>query len=444
MAIATKTIESVRNEGRMSFVKSLQCRECGRQYSKAPLSVCEYCFGPLEVTYDYQTLKGKISRDSIQSRPPNMWRYRELLPLDGEASVGRQVGFTPLVRATNLARRWGIQDLYIKNDSVCFPTLSFKDRVVSVALSKALEFGFDTVGCASTGNLANSVASNAASVGLRSLVFIPADLELGKILGTSIYKTKVIRVNGNYDDVNRLCSEIAGKYRWGFVNINLRPFYAEGSKSFGYEIAEQLGWRVPDCVVVPMAGGSLITKICKAFKEFEKLGLIAGSGSRIYGAQATGCSPITTAVKESRDFIKPVKPRTIAKSIAIGNPADGYYAIKTMMESGGWAEDVSDEEIVEGIRMLAEEEGIFTETAGGVTVAVTQKLIRQGRIKKDDVTVVAITGNGLKTQEAVEGHLAKPRVISAKLAEFENTILQGQDLFSSGQEARIDSSIQKA
>jgi len=444
MAIATKTIESIRNEGRMSFVKSLQCRECGRQYPKAPLSVCEYCFGPLEVTYDYETLKGKISRDSIQSRSPNMWRYRELLPLDGEATVGRQVGFTPLVRATNLARRWGIQDLYIKNDSVCFPTLSFKDRVVSVALSKALEFGFDTVGCASTGNLANSVASNAASVGLRSLVFIPADLELGKILGTSIYKTKVIGVNGNYDDVNRLCSEIAGKYRWGFVNINLRPFYAEGSKSFGYEIAEQLDWRVPDCVVVPMAGGSLITKICKAFKEFEKLGLIASSRSRIYGAQATGCSPITTAVKESRDFIKPVKPRTIAKSIAIGNPADGYYAIKTMMESGGWAEDVSDEEIIEGIRMLAEEEGIFTETAGGVTVAVTQKLIRQGRIKRDDVTVIAITGNGLKTQEAVEGHLARPEVISAKLAEFENTILQGQDLFSTGQEARIGSSNQKA
>jgi threonine synthase len=424
MAIATKTIESVRNEGRMSFVKSLQCRECGRLYPKAPLSVCEYCFGPLEVAYDYETLRSKISRESIQSRSPNMWRYRELLPLDGEASVGGQVGFTPLVRATNLARRWGIQNLYIKNDSVCFPTLSFKDRVVSVALSKALEFGFDTVACASTGNLANSVASNAASVGLRSFVFIPADLELGKILGTLIYKTKVIGVDGNYDDVNRLCSEIAGKYRWGFVNINLRPFYAEGSKSFGYEIAEQLGWRVPDCVVVPMAGGSLITKIYKAFKEFEKLGLIAGSRSRIYGAQATGCSPITTAVKEGRDFIKPVRPRTIAKSIAIGNPADGYYAIKTMMESGGWAEDVSDEEIVEGIRILAEEQGIFTETAGGVTVAATQKLIRQGRIKRDDVTVIAITGNGLKTQEAIQEHLPRPEVISAKLAEFENTILQ--------------------
>lgn len=445
MGTATKTIDPVRSEGRMSFVKSLQCRECGKQYAKAPLSVCEYCFGPLEVDYDYEALKNQISRKTIQSRPPSMWRYRELLPLDGEASVGRQVGFTPLVRATNLARRWGIQDLYIKNDSVCFPTLSFKDRVVSVALSKALEFGFDTVGCASTGNLANSVASHAASAGLRSYIFIPADLELGKILGTLVYKTQVIGVNGNYDDVNRLCSEIAGKYHWGFVNINLRPFYAEGSKSVGYEIAEQLEWRVPDCVVVPMAGGSLITKIRKAFKEFERLGLVNGRQSRIYGAQATGCSPITTAVKEGRDFIKPVKPRTIAKSIAIGNPADGYYAIKTMIESGGWAEDVSDEEIVEGIRLLAEEEGIFTETAGGVTVAVTQKLIQQGRIKKDDVTVVAITGNGLKTQEAIQDCLARPRAIAAKLAEFENTILQGKDLsISPGEETSAGLPIQKA
>jgi threonine synthase len=366
-----------------------------------------------------------------------MWRYRELLPLDGEASVGKQVGFTPLIRATNLAKRWGIQNLYIKNDSVCFPTLSFKDRVVSVALSKALEFGFDTVGCASTGNLANSVASNAASVGLRSYIFVPADLELGKILGTSVYKTNLIGVNGNYDDVNRLCSEIAGKYRWGFVNINLRPFYAEGSKSFGYEIAEQLNWRMPDCVVVPMAGGSLITKIYKAFKELEKLGLIGEGRSRIFGAQATGCSPITTALKAGRDFIKPVKPQTIAKSIAIGNPADGYYAIKTMKDSGGWAEDVSDDEIVEGIRMLAEEEGIFTETAGGVTVAVAQKMIKQGRIKTDDVTVVAITGNGLKTQEAIKDHLARPETISAKLGEFENSILQGKEFFPRQEEARV-------
>jgi threonine synthase len=315
-----------------------------------------------------------------------------------------------------------VKNLYIKNDSVCFPTLSFKDRVVSVALSKALEFGFDTVGCASTGNLANSVAANAASVGLRSYIFIPADLELGKILGTMVYQTHVIGVDGNYDDVNRLCSEISMKYRWGFVNINLRPFYAEGSKSFGYEIAEQLGWRIPDCVVSPMAGGSLITKIRKSFLELEKLGLVAEGHCKVFGAQATGCSPITTAIKSGRDFIKPVKPQTIAKSIAIGNPADGYYAIKAMTESGGWGEDVSDEEIVAGIRMLAEDEGIFTETAGGVTVAVTQKLVQQGRILSDEVTVISVTGNGLKTQEAIQDHLARPQVISARLSEFEGLV----------------------
>ncbi|MFN8006080.1 MAG: threonine synthase [Terriglobia bacterium] len=405
-----------------SFVTGLGCRECGKPYPNAPLSVCEYCFGPLEVVYDYAALRSTLSRERIQSREPNMWRYRELLPIDGNATVGKQVGFTPLVRASNLGKRLGIRELYIKNDSVCFPTLSFKDRVVSVALTKALEFGFDTVGCASTGNLANSVASNAASVGLRSYIFIPSDLELGKVLGTMIYKTNVIGVSGNYDDVNRLCSEIAGKYRWGFVNINLRPFYAEGSKSFGYEIAEQLNWRFPDCVVVPMAGGSLITKINKAFKELEMLGLVSDKRSRIFGAQATGCSPITTAVKAGRDFMKPVKPQTIAKSIAIGNPADGFYAIKTINETGGWGEDVSDAEVVEGIQLLAEDEGIFTETAGGVTVAVTKKLIEQGRIRKDDVTVIAITGNGLKTQEAIQNHLVRPEVISAKLSEFEKTV----------------------
>jgi threonine synthase len=425
MVNATDRIRFPENGKQVSYVSGLQCRECGKQYPKEPLSVCEYCFGPLEVVYDYESLKSVVSRSLIESRPPTMWRYRELLPLDGEATVGPQVGFTPLVKATNLARRLGIRELYIKNDSVCFPTLSFKDRVVSVALSKALEFGFDTVGCASTGNLANSVAANAASVGLRSYIFIPADLELGKILGTLIYNTNVIGVDGNYDDVNRLCSEIAGKYHWGFVNINLRPFYAEGSKSYGFEIVEQLGWRVPNCVIAPMAGGSLITKILKAFKEFEKLGLIPAKHCRVFGAQATGCSPITSAIKAGRDFIKPVKPQTIAKSIAIGNPADGYYAIKTMTESGGWGEDVADDEVVAGIRILAEDEGIFTETAGGVTVAVTQKLIQQGRINKDDVTVVCITGNGLKTQEAVQDHLARPEVISAKLSEFEKSIFLG-------------------
>ncbi|MEW5978044.1 MAG: threonine synthase [Acidobacteriota bacterium] len=410
----------------MTFVKGLQCRECGRAYPKDPLSVCEYCFGPLEVSYDYESLRQAVSRSEIEKRSPSMWRYRELLPVDEEPRVGNQVGFTPLVRVGNLAKRLGVKSLFIKNDSVCFPTLSFKDRVVSVALSKALEFGFDTVGCASTGNLANSVASNAASVGLRSYIFIPANLEMGKILGTLIYKTHLVGVDGNYDDVNRLCSEIAGKYHWGFVNINLRPFYAEGSKSFGFEIAEQLGWTIPDCVVVPMAGGSLITKIYKAFNELVKLGLVDRNQARVYGAQASGCSPITSAVKAGRDFIQPVKPHTIAKSIAIGNPADGYYAIKTMTESGGWGEDVSDDEVVEGIRLLAEEEGVFTETAGGVSVAVTRKLIQQGRIRPDDLTVISITGNGLKTQEAIQDHLTRPEIIPAKLSEFENLVLTPQ------------------
>jgi len=406
----------------MQFVTALQCKECGKTYPKEPLSVCEFCFGPLEVIYDYQAIKKVVDRGVLEKRKPNMWRYSELLPLDKAPQVGLDVGFTPLIKADNLAKRLGLEELFIKNDSVCYPTLSFKDRVVSVALSKALEFGFETVGCASTGNLANSVAANSASVGLKSYVFIPSDLETGKVIGSLIYKTEVIGINGNYDDVNRLCSEIAGKYHWGFVNINLRPFYAEGSKSHGFEIAEQLKWRAPDCIVVPMAGGSLITKIGKAFGEMERLSLISNNHCRIYGAQATGCSPITTALKSSQDFIKPVKPQTIAKSISIGNPADGYYAIQTMRETKGWGEDVTDDEIVTGIKVLAEDEGIFTETAGGVTVAVTQKLIEQGRIKKNDLTVISITGNGLKTQEAIENHLAKPLVINAKLSEFEKTV----------------------
>ena len=337
----------------MQFVTGLQCRECGKTYPKEPLSVCEFCFGPLEVIYDYQTIKKVLDRDIVEKRKPNMWRYSELLPLDKAPQVGSDVGFTPLIKADKLATRLGIKKLFIKNDSVCYPTLSFKDRVVSVALSKALEFGFETVGCASTGNLANSVAANSASVGLKSYVFIPSDLETGKVIGSLIYKTEVIRINGNYDDVNRLCSEIAGKHHWGFVNINLRPFYAEGSKSHGFEIAEQLQWRAPDCIIVPMAGGSLITKIGKAFGEMERLGLISNNHCRIYGAQAAGCSPITTPLKSNQDFIKPVKPQTIAKSISIGNPADGYYAIQTMQKSKGWGEDVTDDEIVSGIKAVS-------------------------------------------------------------------------------------------
>ncbi len=403
----------------MSYAVGLKCRECGRKYPKEPWHVCEFCFGPLEVDYDYQAIKKVFSPKLMEKRPFTMWRYKELLPLDGEPSIGLWVGGTPLVKADRLAKVLGVAELYIKNDAVNFPTLSFKDRVVSVALSKAREFGFQVVACASTGNLANSVAALAATNGLKSYVFIPADLEQGKVLGTLIYGTNLIGIKGSYDDVNRLCSEIAGKYGWAFVNINIRPYYAEGSKTFGFEIAEQLGWRLPQHIVVPMAGGSLITKIGKAFQELQQLGLVEPTGCRIYGAQAAGCAPIVTAVKEKAELIKPVRPHTIAKSLAIGNPADGYYALKAIRESGGWAEDVSDEEIIAAMKLLAETEGIFTETAGGVTLGVTKKLIAQGRIPKDEKIVIAITGNGLKTQEALSGKVELTKVINAKLPEFD-------------------------
>ena len=403
----------------MSYVNGLKCRECGRQYQKEPIHVCEFCFGPLEVIYDYDGIKNVLSRKVIEGRQKNMWRYRELIPIDGEPKVGRDVGFTPLVRAKNLGNVLGVDNLYIKNDSVSHPTLSFKDRVVATAITKAMEFGYDTVACASTGNLANSVAALSAEGGIKSYIFIPADLESSKILGTLIYGTNLIGVKGNYDDVNRLCSEIAANYRWAFVNITIRPYYGDGSKTFGYEIAEQLGWRTPDNVIVPVAGSSLITKVWKAFKEFEMLGLIGKVNTKVFAAQAKGCSPVTSAIKEGRNFIKPVKPNTIAKSIAIGNPADGYYGIKTVNESGGYGEDVTDEELIDGIKLLAKTEGIFTETAGGVTVAVTKKLIEQGRIKKNELTVVSITGNGLKTIEAVSNRIGNPVIIEPRLGSFQ-------------------------
>ena len=403
----------------MSYVNGLKCRECGRQYQKEPIHVCEFCFGPLEVIYDYDGIKNVLSRKVIEGRQKNMWRYRELIPIDGEPKVGRDVGFTPLVRAKNLGNVLGVDNLYIKNDSVSHPTLSFKDRVVATAITKAMEFGYDTVACASTGNLANSVAALSAEGGIKSYIFIPADLESSKILGTLIYGTNLIGVKGNYDDVNRLCSEIAANYRWAFVNITIRPYYGDGSKTFGYEIAEQLGGRTPDNVIVPVAGSSLITKVWKAFKEFEMLGLIGKVNTKVFAAQAKGCSPVTSAIKEGRNFIKPVKPNTIAKSIAIGNPADGYYGIKTVNESGGYGEDVTDEELIEGIKLLAKTEGIFTETAGGVTVAVTKKLIEQGRIKKNELTVVSITGNGLKTIEAVSNRIGNPVIIEPRLGSFQ-------------------------
>jgi threonine synthase len=404
----------------MSFVKGLKCRECGTSYKIEPVAICEECFGPLEVDYDYAGVRQELTREVIASRPKTLWRYRELLPLEGDPVVGLETGCTPLVKADRLAKALGVDELYVKNDAVSHPTLSFKDRVVAVALSKAREFGFEAVGCASTGNLANAVAANAAAAGFEAYILIPADLEKSKVIASQIYGARVIPVRGNYDDVNRLCTEIAGRYPWAFVNVNLRPFYAEGSKTVGFEIAEQLGWRVPDAVVVPMAGGALITKIHKAFKELTELGLISEAGTRFFGAQPTGCNPISAAVKAgTRDFV-PVKPKTIAKSLAIGNPADGYFATGVIAGSGGWSEDASDAEILEGISLLAETEGIFTETAGGTTVAVTRKLITQGRLKATDRIVVAITGNGLKTQEALS--LPELEVIEPKLASFETAL----------------------
>ena len=405
------------------FMKALKCRECGKEYPLSATHVCEFDFGPLEVAYDYDRIKQSLTRAAIDSRPRTMWRYRELLPIDGEPTVGTQVGFTPLVKADRLARALGIRELYVKNDTVNYPTLSFKDRVVSVALSRARELGFKVVACASTGNLANSVAANAASAGLKSYVLIPADLEQGKVLGSLVYGTNVIGIHGAYDQVNRLCSEIAGKYGWGFVNVNLRPYYAEGSKSMGYEICEQLGWRIPQHTVIPMASGSLLTKIHKAYGEFARLGLVENSPFAVYGAQATGCAPIAHAMKRGTDIVKPVpNPKTIAKSLAIGTPADGYYAIHAMKQTGGSAEDVTDDEIVAGIRLLAECEGIFAETAGGVTVHCAKKLIDTGKIPRDGSAVLCITGHGLKTQEAIAGKCGELRLIKPSLREFEEHV----------------------
>ena len=397
----------------------LRCRECGKTWGNQPRSICDDCFSPLEVSYDYEAVRGDFTREKIAQRPPNMWRYSELLPLPPDFQPSLPVGFTPLLSAPKLAKAIGTHKLFVKNDAVCLPTLSFKDRVVSVALAQARAFGFDTVSCSSTGNLANSVAAQAARNGFKAWIFIPADLEPAKILNTQVYGAKVVRIAGSYDQVNRLCSQIADEHRWGFVNVNLRPYYAEGSKTVGFEIAEQLGWRLPDNVVVPMAGGSLIVKIKKAFDELIALGLVDPKPVKFFGAQATGCSPISTAVKAGNAEIEPQKPATIARSLAIGNPADGHYAIKAITKSGGWSEDVSDPEVVESIQLLAETEGVFTETAGGVTVGCTRKLVRDGRITPDETTVVCITGNGLKTTDALNGAYEADNAIAPKLAEFE-------------------------
>jgi threonine synthase len=405
----------------------LRCRECGKSWGNRPQSICEDCFSPLEILYDYDAVRPTFTRERIAARAPNMWRYSELLPLPENHQPTVPAGFTPLLAAPQLGKSIGSTNLFVKNDAVCLPTLSFKDRVVAVALSQARNFGFDTVACSSTGNLANSVAAQAARSGFKAWIFIPADLEPAKILGTQVFGANLVRIAGSYDQVNRLCSQIAEERNWGFVNVNLRPYYAEGSKTVGYEIAEQLGWRLPDNVVVPMAGGSLITKIKKAFDELILLGLVEAKLVKIFGAQATGCSPISTAVKAGNAEIEPQKPATIARSLAIGNPADGHYAIKAISKSGGWAEDVSDTQVVESIQLLAETEGIFTETAGGVTVGCARKLIESGRISPEETTVLCITGNGLKTTDVLVDKYQSAEPIRPRLAEFEAFLAKALD-----------------
>jgi threonine synthase len=397
----------------------LRCRECGRSYGIQPLSICDECFSPLEIVFDLEVARSRFTREAIAQGPLNMWRYRALLPIPENYVPETPVGLTPLMKAPRLGARIGASNLYIKNDAVCLPTLSFKDRVVAVALANAQGFGFDTVGCSSTGNLANAVAAQAARLGLKTFILVPADLEPAKILNTQVYGATLVRVDGNYDHVNRLSSQIADRYNWGFVNVNLRPYYAEGSKTVGFEIAEQLGWRLPDNIVCPMAGGSLITKIKKAFTELIALGLVEEKQVKFFGAQATGCSPISTAVKNNTETIEPQRPNTIARSLAIGNPADGAYASRAIRASGGWAEDVSDVEIVSAIQELAETEGVFAETAGGVTTAVTARLYAHGRIQPNELTVSCITGNGLKTTDCLQGAFVQERAIRPRLSDFE-------------------------
>jgi threonine synthase len=403
----------------VTIAYDLRCRECGKSYGIQPLSICDECFSPLEIAFDLDYARTRFTREAIQQGPLNMWRYRALLPVADSYEPQTPVGMTPLMKAPRLGAHIGAYNLFIKNDAVCLPTLSFKDRVVAVALANAQAFGFDTVGCSSTGNLANAVAAHAARLGLKAIILVPADLEPAKILNTQVYGATLVRVEGSYDHVNRLSSQIAERYNWGFVNVNLRPYYAEGSKTMGFEIAEQLGWRLPDNLVCPMAGGSLITKIRKAFNELIALGLVEDKQVRFFGAQATGCSPIAKAVKSGTDVIEPQRPNTIARSLAIGNPADGLYAARAIRATGGWAEDVSDVEIVSAMQELAETEGIFTETAGGVTTAVTARLYAHGRIRPDELTVTCITGNGLKTTDCLNGAYDRSQAIRPRLSDFE-------------------------
>jgi threonine synthase len=401
----------------MSF--SLRCHLCHTSFPSGPLWVCDRCLGPLEVTYDYDAIRRLISRDLIESRPENLWRYRELLPIEGEPRTGLHSGFTPLVRAERLAARLGVREIYVKDDSVNHPTCSYKDRVVSVAATRAVELGFTVFACASTGNLANSVASHAARLGLACSVFIPDDLEIGKVTGASVYRPRIIAVRGNYDDVNRLCTQVADKYGWGFANINLRAYYAEGAKTYGFEIAEQLGWRFPRHVVSPVAGGTLLPRILKGFEELRDLGLVAGDLPAIHAAQSAGCAPVVRALDAGLEYPDPVKPKTLAKSIAIGNPADGFQVLRSVRATGGSGAMVEEDEIIAGIQLLAETEGIFTEPAGGTTMAATKQLIERGVIPRDESIVVCITGNGYKTVEVMSGRGVEPIRIGRSLQDFE-------------------------
>jgi threonine synthase len=405
----------------MKFVSGLTCHLCGATYPPQALWVCSECLGPLEVTYDYAAIKKVISRQVIESRPRSLWRYLELLPVESP-KTGFNSGFTPLVKADRLARELGVSELYIKDDSVNHPTFSYKDRVVSIAATRAVELGFPVFGCASTGNLANSVSAHAARLGLTCYVFIPNDLEPNKILGSAIYGPQIVAVDGNYDDVNRLCTQIADRYGWGFANINLRSYYAEGAKTMGFEVAEQLGWRFPDHLVSPVAGGTLLPRIYKGFREFIEVGLVEGNLPRIHAAQPTGSAPVIRALESGAEFPDPVKPNTIAKSLAIGNPADGFQVVRVVKETGGSGAMVTDDEILDGIELLARTEGIFTEPAGGTTLAATRALIQRGVIKANESVVVCITGNGYKTAEVVRDRVAKPTQIGRSLADFDRVM----------------------
>lgn len=410
-----------------NHMTGLRCRLCGTQFPAEALWVCDQCLGPLEVVYDYPAIKASLTRDTIERRPKNLWRYRELLPISGRPLTGLHSGFTPLVRADRLARHLGMAELHIKDDSVNHPTFSYKDRVVSVAATRAVELGFNVFACASTGNLANSVAAHAARLGLECYVFIPHDLERGKVLGSSIYRPRVIAVRGNYDDVNRLCTQVADRYGWGFANINLRAYYTEGAKTYGFEIVEQLGWRFPRHVVSPVAGGTLLPRICRAFEELREVGLAEGSQPRIHAAQAAGSAPVVRALEEGLEHPEPVRPNTIAKSIAIGNPADGFEVLKAVRATGGTGAAVSDEEILDAIQLLARTEGIFTEPAGGATLAAAIKLLESGVIPRDESLVVCITGNGYKTIEVMQDRVDAPIELGRSFREFETWLAESPE-----------------